>query len=120
MDTDDLNCADLMWAIMWLAKGGEERINEDENVDCEDRHRHRLPMIQLLTHLLLETEEPDQERGESERIELDLDPSMLTRLELHRSAVLLESTEESRLEIIVDLPLLGFVSFHPERIELWI
>ena len=79
-----------------------------------------LTMIQLLTHLLLETEEPDQERGESERIELDLDPSMLTRLELHRSAVLLESTEESRLEIIVDLPLLGFVSFHPERIELWI
>ena len=49
VDTDDLNCADLMWAIMWLAKGGEERINEDENVDCEDRHRHRLPMIQLLT-----------------------------------------------------------------------
>ena len=45
---------------------------------------------------------------------------MLTGLELLRSAVLLESTEESRLEIIVDLPLLGFVSFHPERIELWI
>ena len=43
---------------------------------------------------------------------------MLTRLELLRSAVLLESTEESRLEIIVDLPLLGFVSFHPERIDL--
>ena len=40
---------------------------------------------------------------------------MLTRLELHRSAVLLESTEESRLEIIVDLTLLGFVSFHSEQ-----
>ena len=40
---------------------------------------------------------------------------MLTRLELHKSAVLLESTEESRLEIIVDLTLLGFVSFHSER-----
>ena len=36
---------------------------------------------------------------------------MLTRLELHRSAVLLESAEESRLEIIVDPVLLGFFSF---------
>ena len=43
---------------------------------------------------------------------------MLTRLELHRSAVLLESTEESRLEIILDLTLLGFVSFHSEWSEL--
>ena len=36
---------------------------------------------------------------------------MLTRLELHRSAVLLESTEESRLEIIFDPALLGFFQF---------
>ena len=32
----------------------------------------------LLSHLLLETEESDHESGESDRIELDLDPALLT------------------------------------------
>ena len=32
----------------------------------------------LCSHLLLETDESDQESGESDRIELDLDPTLLT------------------------------------------
>ena len=32
----------------------------------------------LCSHLLLETEESDHESGESDRIELDLDPALLT------------------------------------------
>ena len=35
----------------------------------------------LCSHLLLETEESDQESGESDRIELDLDPALLTCIE---------------------------------------
>ena len=32
----------------------------------------------LCSHLLLEMDESDQESGESDRIELDLDPALLT------------------------------------------
>ena len=40
-----------------------------------------LKTFTLCPHLLLETEESDHESGESDRIELDLDPALLTCIE---------------------------------------
>ena len=37
----------------------------------------------LCSHLLLETDESDQESGESDRIELDLDPALLNCREIY-------------------------------------